>query len=64
MGYLRQRLGLEADDTSVDTSINTMSRDDAFSEVLEWDGLIRYDTRIKSWIRDIYGVDLDELEIE
>ena len=61
MGYLRQRKGLEPDDTTRDNEINLMTPNEAFEEVLEWDGLIGYAYIIKRWIEDIYGIDLDAM---
>lgn len=59
MQDLRQRRGLEPDDTSEDKDINTLSPNEAFYEVCQWDGLLGYDSTIKNWIKDIYKVDLD-----
>lgn len=36
-----------------DTDIATMTPDEAFREVLEWEGLIGYDGAIKRWIKEI-----------
>lgn len=60
MRYLRQRDGLEEDDTSQDVRLNRLTKDDVFSEVIWWHGLIGgWPALIKRWIKDIYGVDLD-----
>ena len=59
MEMLRQRLGLEEDDTSRDAEINSYSSNKAFEEVLVWEGFIGYARHIKMWIADIYGIDLD-----
>lgn len=60
--YLRQRKGLEEDDTHLDDKFQSMSPDHVFSEVLEWEGLLGgWDRQIKGWIHDIYGVDIDEM---
>ena len=61
MRYLRQRKGLEPDDTTCDNEINTLTPNEAFEEVLEWNGLIGYAYKIKRWIEDIYGIDLDAM---
>ena len=58
---IRQRLGLEEDDTSRDEEISLMTPPEVFEEVLEWDGLIGYFCTIKNWIEDIYGFDIDEM---
>lgn len=63
MGKLRQRLGLEKDDTNEDTDIMNYTPSEAFYEVLGWDGLLGgWDSQIKQYIRDIYKIDLDELD--
>lgn len=56
MQKLRQRRGLEEDDTREDSDINTLSPGEAFDEVCNWEGLINYGSTIKGWINDIYGV--------
>lgn len=61
MRILRQRLGLDEDDTSRDAEINTYSMDSAFQEVLAWEGFFGYFGAIKGWIEDIYGVNLTEI---
>lgn len=61
MEALRQRKHLEPDDTSRDDEISLMSPNEVFEEVLEWDGLISYAYKIKRWIKDIYGIDLNEM---
>lgn len=63
MQYLRQRDGLDKHDTSNDRELSEMSKNQAFKEVLNWNGLLGgYDTTIKNWILNIYGLDLDEIE--
>ena len=60
--YLRQRKGLDADDTHLDEHFQSMSPSHVFSWVLEWNGLlVGWDFTIKGWIKDIYGIDLDEI---
>lgn len=62
---VRKRFGLEENDTSEDQDILEMSKSQVFSHVVNWNGLLGgYDHTIKSWISDIYGVDLDEDENE
>lgn len=60
--FVRQRLGLEYDDTSLDEEIIKMSKNEVFKHVVNWNGLIQYDAVIKDWITDIYEIDLDEIE--
>ena len=64
MRKLRQRLGLEEDDTSRDTEINMYSPNEAFEEILIWEGFIGWSEIIKSWIEDIYKVDLNEASMK
>lgn len=59
---LRKRWGLEENDNSRDSLFQAMKPDCVFSEVLSWEGLLGgWDVQIKGWIRDIYGVDLNEI---
>lgn len=43
---------------NTDTDIAAMTPNEAFREVLDWEGLIGYDEAIKRWIKDIYGIDV------
>lgn len=62
--YLRQRWGLKKDDTSKDDIFHDMEPNAVFYEVLQWKGLLGgWDDIIKGWILDIYGVDLDSVEV-
>ncbi len=56
MEILRQRLGLQPDDTSKDYEIACLTPNEVFTHVLEWEGIIGYEYKMKMWIRDIYGV--------
>lgn len=58
MEYVRQRLGLEKYDCSRDKEINLMSSDEVLDHVCNWNGLLGYTDTIKSWIRDIYDINL------
>lgn len=64
METLRQRLDLEADDTSRDYELNMYSPSEAFEEMLNWEGILGYADTIKYWIESIYGIDLDTIEVE
>lgn len=57
--YLREYNDLNKYDTSMDEEFNSMSKSEVFKTVLEYNGFIGYSTTIKSWIGDIYNVDLD-----
>lgn len=64
MRDVRENKGLEPDDTSHDADImEYMSRGEVLDAVAEWDGLIGYSHRIRSWVKDIYGIDLDDLPL-
>lgn len=58
MKDVRQRLGLEEDDTSRDNEINTMGKYRVLCMVCNWNGLIDYGSTIADWIDDIYGFNL------
>ena len=60
MEYVRQNLGFDKHDTSEDKDINEMSKSDIFEKVCNWNNLYWYSEYIKSWIKDIYGIDLDK----
>lgn len=58
--YVRQRLGLQPDDTSEDDAINAMSESEVFAHVCDWNGLLGYGDTIMIWIKDIFRVDLKQ----
>ncbi|PFQ34717.1 hypothetical protein [Bacillus cereus] len=59
---VRQSLGLQKDDTSMDNTILYMDKSEVFACVVQWNGLLGgYDVTIKDWIKGIYGFDLDEI---
>lgn len=62
MRIVRWSLDLEFDDISRDREIEAMSKQEIFSRVCDWEGLIDYDSTIKSWIKQIYGIDLNKEE--
>lgn len=55
---VRQNLGLESDDASMDSEINRMSKREVLSRCLEWDGIVGYDYRILKFVSEIFDVDL------
>jgi hypothetical protein len=57
---VRQNLDLEPTDTIKDDDINAMSQPEILNCVCEWEGLIGYGRTIRDWIKDIYGINLDE----
>ena len=62
MRDLRQRLGLEPDDESKDDEIMLMSKDEAFESILEWEGIVGYASLNRSYVEDIYKVNLNGTE--
>lgn len=59
MAYVRQRLGLKADDTSRDNYIMELDKDMVFDMVCEWNGLLGgYGEQIRRWICDIFEISL------
>lgn len=60
MTAVRQNMGLDEHDTSRDDEIEKMSKEEILDRVCEWDGLTGYGKFIKSWIEDIWGINLDE----
>ena len=43
-----------------DSFINNLTPNEVLKEVLEWEGIIGYDNRIKNYINDIYKIDLNK----
>ena len=62
MRMVRGNLDLEFDDTSRDGEIEAMSKQEVFSRVCDWEGLINYGCTIKMWIKQIYGIDSNKME--
>lgn len=44
---------------NTDTDIAAMTPDEAFREVLEWEGIVGYDGAIKRWIKAIYRIEVE-----
>ena len=57
---VRQNLSLEPTDINKDDEINAMSQSEILDRVCEWEGFIGYGRIIRGWIKDIYGINLDE----
>ena len=55
---VRRYLGLDENDGSADIKIGAMSRDEVFEIVCNWNGLIHYADKIKSWVNDIYQTNI------
>lgn len=62
MECVRQRWGLEKYDDSKDGEINQLSPDEVLEHICNWNGLLGYAHTIKSWIKDIYKLDLDDMK--
>ena len=62
MECVRQRLGLEMFDDSRDEEINELSPNEVLEHMCSWNGLLGYAYTIKSWIKDIYKIDLDNIK--
>lgn len=60
MEDMRQRRGLEEDDTSEDEEILAMSGSEFLNEWLAWKGIYGYTGQIIEVIRMAYGIDLTE----
>lgn len=59
---LRLRMRLDVDDTQLDDYFQSMSPSHVFCKVLQLHGLmLGWDSQIKGWIKDIYGIDVDEI---
>lgn len=55
---LRQEHNLEQNDTLHDEQLQRYEPEQVFRIMLEWEGIIGYDTQMLSWIYDIFGVNL------
>ena len=58
MESLRQRIGLEEDDTSRDEELQMLTPQEALNECLEWEGIDGYTSWILNVIRDTFKVKL------
>ena len=58
METLRQRIGLEEDDTSRDEELQMLTPQEALNECLEWEGIDGYTSWILNVIRDTFKVKL------
>lgn len=62
MESVRQNLGLDHDDTSKDSLIAEMDKDEILDRVATWNNLINFGSSIRSWVEDIWGIDLSAIE--
>ena len=49
---------MDTNDPKLIAEFNTMSANEIFEMVCNYEGLIHYADTIKGWIEDIYGIDL------
>jgi hypothetical protein len=61
MHKLRQRIGLEPNDTSKDRILQQYTPHEAFHEVLMWEGIQGYTDIIINWLREC-GYNVEEIE--
>ena len=60
--FLRMRRGLDENDTHLDWRFQGMEASRVFVGVLFLDGLLcGWDSQIKGWVQDIYGVGIDAM---
>lgn len=57
---LRQNMGLNKDDTSYDDDIDAICRSEVFNRFCNWHGVISWGYDLRKYVKDIFGVDLDE----
>ncbi len=57
---IRENLGVNPGDTSMDEKINCMTRDGLFDRWCTWNGLINWGGKIRGAIREIYGVEFQQ----
>lgn len=60
LGDIRENLGIDADDSSMDERINKMDNDELFRRWCTWNGLPEWDGPIKGALRNIYGIKFGE----
>ena len=58
---VRQNLGVDKYDFSVDCKIDEMSHDEVLLRICIWKSIPGFDITIKKWIRDIYGTQLQSI---
>lgn len=62
LGVVRQAMGYDEYDERHDYEILTMTPNEVFEKVCQWEGLQgSFNETIKSWIKDIYKVDLNHV---
>lgn len=62
MESLRERRGYDKYDITHDKDILKCSKESLLYDLFAWNGLVGYDDLVKEWIKEIYKVDLDEIE--
>lgn len=64
MSDVREAMGFEPDCENGDDEIRVMSKTEVLDKVLQWNGIIGYGSTVKSWVQDIWNIDLDSMEEE
>ena len=59
MEDVRQSLGYEEDDSTVDKMIYELSKREVFALWLQWQGIIGYEDSILDAVENIYNIDLE-----
>jgi len=59
MQVVRQRLGLDEYDKSLDEEIMQLSKNEVFEHWCEWEGLINYASKLRNVVKDVYDITLE-----
>lgn len=62
MEALEEILGIEVD-TPIKSIQKVYSMNEIFDAILEYEGFIGYGNKIRSYIKEIYGINLDQVEV-
>jgi len=62
MSDTRENMGYEPDIETADDEIMSCSKTEILDKVATWNGLIGYGNTIKSWVEDIWNIELDSLD--
>lgn len=58
---VRQNIGLEWDDNSMDDEIDGMTPGEVLDRFWEWEGIVGYTHKIIDSVLDVYGIEKEEL---
>lgn len=56
-------MSYEENKTITDTDVEALPNEEVFDCVIKWDGTVGSPSKIKDWIRDIFGIDLSKTVI-